>query len=1763
MAQQQQTVLRVQTNVPDDLISYQSGYTSISRTMSIVSYSGTGISDDPYISSTTTGVTLFTFSVIGRDGIFYYDYSGTGVMSLGVNFDNIRIDNNTRVTGNIAVKQDDNVYIDLDPGCKLNNVYFVPVEEVVYKYEFLDLYGDIPIKINKSFAELQDISKRNSDYSIGLQLPGSKKNNRFFESFFNVDVDTLYFNPLTRVPCNVLINDQSYFMGYLKLNKISVLNSKVEYDVTLFSNVADLYGKIGNNLLKDLNYNDPSYLFNHEFNKFQVQNWDVNPFSRPDPQLYFYPIVHNGYEYSGDTVNLSGATVSGQTRLYTSTIVSGYTSFAAAYAAGVKRYRLNSPQDGLLDNQLKPALNIKSLIELMFKTYGYTIDSDFFNTPWFKLLYMYGYFSSDSTKFSYKTPVPQTLSIDGVNVIFVETFVDSSEFPCGPQYFKTDRTYTIYVVKAGSGIPCLCSSPINLNLAFRLYPCTGGAPSDFTVPVTIPANSTGTTYSWVSNQYVDCGSGCPFQLEYTQNFVDQTTGDVAISAEPLAYTPQTPNTTLYFEDGDFVDFSLVIDPNIKQIDLLSSIAKKFNLVFVPNPEKPNEIKIEPYTYYIGTGNIYDWTDKLSYDKGFTVEPAQNYVESELILTDQEDGDYGNKTFKDQNNRIYGQNFIYNSTDFKSQQKKIDTIFSPELLRQWDTPDTAPNGEIKLPLGINYAASSNSQSSGNTEKVTWQYKGVKTKPKIFYNLGFFNPFLDTLGEVINFNYVLTNQVYIAESNGANPRGRFVVPIVSHTMPIGNPDSNKINNDSISVLFNSEQPVDIGVTPFDVYTENDSYNLFYSNRINNVYNKNTRFLGGYFDLKLSDIQNLQAKDIIRIKDQYFTWNKISDYNLTNPELTKVELIQFNNQVNEYPTRYFKYYYCDNPGTVFKFKTDMTNPSLVATNYGWSIYYDYSIGILINAGETVLTGFTACVRDIEQDGDYVPYTIYEVSENNYNSSGIDRIYDKFYLNIRFDFAGELDEVTYPSYIYGTSQIIYNLFEDCVQFNSAASTYGIATGSSTYYGPPVVPTPTPTATPAPTPTPTLPMIGSLMITFDEVIPGNGGTYYNVLVNNQDRQLNYLETNNLYSTHISPGDVVKVEIQNNITTGETYSVVRRDYTTDDTLGNMGIVDTIIVTATGGTNASVTFTATTLNSSYNFEYLVLVSFGGLPNYCIWGENDLLWINNSNYWGSCSNVPILAKGGAFGANQKIACRGDNPLTVYYTGATFGLGTLIYTDPALTTPVSNGWFSDFSSLYRVLGGSLFSTEPCPACLEDPKNINWRMDYSYTSDNVTGFTLSEFEIRNYPMNGDCVGGFSTPIDYFTPGTYVNYSGLTGSTNWSGSTTFDGQTVGLRQLVVDINICYQPSIYPSIMREGSTVSLYINNIFVKNYDYWWNNNGSLYLNTMTPCSGLTQYTRTSVYFDNVTINENDNVKIVFDDNFVTPYNKNEFEYIWTNSRTNSRIISGYTFGDGYYIPNFIRTVTGTTGTYSTGQYTSQLPLSSAQLFFSVSNSGLTDTILTRTIKLFQNGIEQTGYTVTQTGGTVPVTPSNLLRFYTNWPASVANSQIVNKWQITDDFTQPTPTPTPTSTPTPTPTPTPNPATIAYQYIGTSTNGATTKTASNLRINSGSGGSLLMTRTDASFTSSTNTTSGTTVIDNSFVGTPLNLQVLRTITKTGSSSEYITTRTFQIYRNGVLEISFNSTTDFTVPLSPSNLPQDYVFPTAITINPGDAIVVRWNDTII
>lgn len=114
--------------------------------------------------------------------------------------------------------------------------------------------------------------------------------------------------------------------------------------------------------------------------------------------------------------------------------------------------------------------------------------------------------------------------------------------------------------------------------------------------------------------------------------------------------------------------------------------------------------------------------------------------------------------------------------------------------------------------------------------------------------------------------------------------------------------------------------------------------------------------------------------------------------------------------------------------------------------------------------------------------------------------------------------------------------------------------------------------------------MRGSFLVTFfDE--DGKGGDYIDIIVNGSIVKRIYNTTNNLYSCPLLIGDVVTVYFQNapNFFSSQ-YSITRKDYTTDDLNGDMGIKETNIVT--GSNLSEYTFTATTINSAYDFNYIL-------------------------------------------------------------------------------------------------------------------------------------------------------------------------------------------------------------------------------------------------------------------------------------------------------------------------------------------------------------------------------------------------------------------------------------------------------------------------------------------------------------------------------------------------------------------------------------------------
>lgn len=1017
-----QTLLRVLKPQPSNVIIPLESTELNLINCSNITINGNGFIETPYNGSIGINDFQIEFEVTNRS-IFHYVFNFGTMSSIVDAYERHKVtfevehDNgfdsgiggfttfdSPNVNGTFIVERGDKIRITGGEQLPIGSysVFITPLEEEIKfeEFDYLDLYDGIPIRINKSYAELQNVGARNSDFSIGLRLPGTKKNNRFFENYFDVDVTTLFFDVTKITPCEVLVDNERYFKGFMKLNTISIMEGMNEYDVTLYSTVGDLLGKIGTNLLKDLDYDDIDYHFNHYFNLFNVaQDWMYNTSmnGKSVQSLYTYPIVHNGYEYDDEFVS-----VETETRLYTPTVIDTFNSQGEANANGYLDYRINSVANGLFNNQLKPALNIWGLTNLMFKTYGYSIKSEFMNTPWFKKLYMYGIYSSDNTRFSFKISNVQNLPLGSVQVVldeFIETV--SQEFACNNVYNTDQTTLTAYVVRSGTGIPATCSETIRLNFFFTEFTCFGSF--SYQMGITIPAGQSSGQLVYISSTFENC-FGCPLEPNIVVNGgLNQNNSNVTVANRALSYLPGQENEDIPYIENDYVNFSQLIDNNIKQIDILSSIAKKFNLVMIENPDVENEIIIEPYDYFIGTGQIYDWSDKLSFTNGYTVQPANNFIESELIISDLEDFDDGNQLHKRRNNRIYGEKLVINPTDFKSETKVINTNLAPNSVRKWYT-------SLNLPLSINYTEQTRTREVGNSEVISYQYRSLRSKPKILVNIGVFP--LATERKVYNITNFATIFGRLKRSNDSSPGFTSEsfrtngIPVFGNTTSIGMSDEDKINNDNFTVLFNGEEPLflsELGAIDFEQFTNNDAYELFYSNRINNMYNKDTRVLGGNFDLKINDVKQLQPKDLIKIKNKLFSWNKIDAFDVMNNQLTRVELIQYNNVPRVYPIRYFKYRYCGD-STEYRFRTyfnPFENPtvpyvnekedSLRRTYFHWSVRYDYIVGQL------GVREYASSYQD-ESNENIFKYIITEIDEEEYDSienNHYDDINDNLFIN------------------------------------------------------------------------------------------------------------------------------------------------------------------------------------------------------------------------------------------------------------------------------------------------------------------------------------------------------------------------------------------------------------------------------------------------------------------------------------------------------------------------------------------------------------------------------------------------------------------------------------------------------------------------------------------------------------------------------------------------------------------------------------------------
>jgi len=132
-------------------------------------------------------------------------------------------------------------------------------------YESLDLKNDGAFPLTFSIADIRNPDKRNSSFSKTITLPGTKKNNIFFGSIFEVGIDDT-FDVTKKVQAVVYQQGLEQLNGVLQLKKITRDDfNNISYEIVLFGQLANIFYNLGDLKLCDLNFDEYDHTYSYLF----------------------------------------------------------------------------------------------------------------------------------------------------------------------------------------------------------------------------------------------------------------------------------------------------------------------------------------------------------------------------------------------------------------------------------------------------------------------------------------------------------------------------------------------------------------------------------------------------------------------------------------------------------------------------------------------------------------------------------------------------------------------------------------------------------------------------------------------------------------------------------------------------------------------------------------------------------------------------------------------------------------------------------------------------------------------------------------------------------------------------------------------------------------------------------------------------------------------------------------------------------------------------------------------------------------------------------------------------------------------------------------------------------------------------------------------------------------------------------------------------------------------------------------------------------
>lgn len=621
----------------------------------------------------------------------------------------------------------------------------------------LDTMGGTDIAVTYSIGDIEDVTKQRGSFSKTITLPNTPNNRACFAYAYNIQSFVGGFQPNKRIRAAMWEDGVQVFSGVLQLLSMSKTKGTVTYEVGLFTDNVSLFKAIEGNML----------------------------------------------------VNTAGVT--GMNHTPTSGHVSGTWTASGAASSGYVYGVIDSAGFTDILNQgggwfqapwwrLGPSIYVKKMVDLIFTEAGFRYSSTFFNSSLFSKLVIPYAAGTMPINLSGSNILAQSTG----NVTFAGTANATALFPKDtPAPFYDNPGYWV----ASSSVFSNPSVPTRWNVDVTLT-VSGTTAGRFGANMSI-RNITNST-----DNAVITGISFATNTQFTVRFQNvtipaNTTANIGFT---VTAGPNYLTSTFSILSGATVQWTCLENPvgigvldmrtalpaDVKQSDLLQDLQKMFNLQFMPDPQDPKLLYIEPWKDFYTSG-VVDWSQKSDENAEQNITNGDPNAYTNVIFKYKDMGDFLSKTYK-QSYPLAREGYggrIFNTSNFYGKgDKVVETLcgtlipasFSTDKIvgRTWDIEGTLASGTVKA-LQTGYRLAQYNLINGQTE---WAYQ------------------------------------YGVSGNTALSVGILRMPFVSHIDNPYNPSVDLAFGQPRLVYYNA---VNASGNPY-AYTNNNLYNTYWLNYIN---------------------------------------------------------------------------------------------------------------------------------------------------------------------------------------------------------------------------------------------------------------------------------------------------------------------------------------------------------------------------------------------------------------------------------------------------------------------------------------------------------------------------------------------------------------------------------------------------------------------------------------------------------------------------------------------------------------------------------------------------------------------------------------------------------------------------------------------------------------------------------------------------------------------------------------------------------------------